>query len=69
MFKRTLQVRLIKTKKEESLPTLQEKDGFDTKIKSLIKAFEPVFKKAAKAMVLYIVLDTARQVAVTKAQQ
>jgi hypothetical protein len=65
--KHALEVKMIKSRKPESNPS-QPEEGFKEKVEYLTKSLKPLAKEMAKFIVLYIALDTARQVVVTHAQ-
>lgn len=66
MFNRTLHVKLVKTKKETPVTSVQE-ISLEGKVAIIGHYAERAVKKAGQAIVAYVVVDTLRQVIVAKA--
>lgn len=69
MFNRALQVKVIKSKKEEPLTPTQTDVSFETKVAVLGYYVEKAVAKVGTAAITYVVLDTVRQVMVAKASR
>lgn len=67
MFKRSLQVKLVKIPKNETLTVAPEKD-FEDIITVIGNVFDKFLYKAAMIALGYVILDTAREVIVNKSK-
>jgi hypothetical protein len=68
MFNRALQIKMIKDEKTNTPPPQQSPD-FDRKVTFVTKQIRDLAADGAKCVVLYIVLDTVRKVAVEMAKK
>jgi hypothetical protein len=68
MFNRALQVKMVKSSKNEAPPTPTE-DKFVSRATFVAYASKSVIQEIGSAVVAYIVLDTIRQVLVAKASK
>ena len=69
MFNRTLEVKMIKTKKNHAVNPTQPEPQFEAKAATCAQHLDKVLEKAGSAMVTYIVLDTIRKVLVARASR
>jgi hypothetical protein len=70
MFNRTLQVKMVKTDKEDCGPPEQSNNTtFDGKAAVVCRYTERVVEKIASAVVTYLVVDTIRQVVIERAKK
>ena len=68
MFNRKLEVKMVKSNKTDAANSEPE-IPFEKKTEVICNRLERVMDKAGRAALAYIVLDTVRQVMVTRAQQ
>ena len=69
MFNRTLQVKMIKPKKEELTTTLPPGVDLEEKVAIVSYYFERALEKIAVSVITYVVLDTLRQVLIARANR
>ena len=70
MFKnRALQVKWIRTDKNQSATPTTEDTDFGDKVITMTTAAEIIVKKVAMAALAYVVVDTLRQVTIEKAKK
>lgn len=69
MFNRQLQVKLIKSKKEDAAKASQTDHTYEGKGAIFGYYLERAIDKAGRAAITYIVLDTVRQVMVARIQK
>lgn len=65
MFNRSIQVKMVKPAKDDTV----EDTSFNDKATVIAVIVESAIKKIAFTTLSYVVLDTARQVMITKAQK
>ena len=69
MRNRKLEVRMVKTNKNETPSVSQNEITFEGKVAIIGHYLERGFRMAGKAALAYVVLDTFRQVAIAQANQ
>ena len=68
MFNRALQVKMVKNEKKELTPE-DKQEAFATVVGVISESVENLTKKVIGGVVLYITLDTVRQVMVARANR
>lgn len=66
MFNRSLQVKMVKNEKTP-VESYQAEARFEDKFAVISKTFEKAMKSIGKAVICYVVVDTARQVVIANA--
>lgn len=69
MLNRALQVKMVKTSKDESNTTENDTVDFELKVDTITNAFEKIIKRIGYAAIGYVVIDTARRIVIEKATQ
>jgi hypothetical protein len=69
MLNRTLQVKLLKTSKEDLAQPTQTSTTYEAKVAVIGNLFERIAAKVGSAVIVYVVVDTVRKVLIAKASK